>query len=214
MPQSTAWLWFKRPATLPRLHCRGGELPRNRRPERKREDDAPEVHRRTSETAFWNACACARTCRRRNRLPSAAEPATARLPGVGARGRAVGLPGPARDSSFLHVRRKAARGGRHGEAGHSRARERCYRELSGGQRQRVLLARAVCGECKLLLLDEPTTGLDPDATGVFYRTLREINSGGVAVVMVSHDLDMALRSATHVLTLGKNAAFGRRSADA
>ena len=92
--------------------------------------------------------------------------------------------------------------------------KRCYRELSDGQRQRVLLARAVCGECKLLLLDEPTTGLDPDATGELYRTLREINSGGVAVVMVSHDLDMALRSATHVLTLGKNAAFGRKSADA
>ncbi len=85
--------------------------------------------------------------------------------------------------------------------------KRCYRELSGGQRQRVLLARAVCGTCRLLLLDEPTTGLDPDATGEFYRTLRDINSGGVAVVMVSHDLDGALRNATHVLALGRNASF-------
>lgn len=92
--------------------------------------------------------------------------------------------------------------------------KRCYRELSGGQRQRVLLARAVCGAGRLLLLDEPTTGLDPDATEEFYRTLQEINSGGVAVVMVSHDLDDALRNATHVLTLGRNASFERRDVHA
>ena len=92
--------------------------------------------------------------------------------------------------------------------------KRCYRELSGGQRQRVLLARAICGECRLLLLDEPTTGLDPDAAEEFYRTLHGINSGGVAVIMVSHDLDSALRNATHVLTLGAHASFGRRCVNA
>ncbi len=88
--------------------------------------------------------------------------------------------------------------------------QKCYRELSGGQRQRVLLARAICGECQLLLLDEPTTGLDPEATSHFYRLLHGINSGGIAVVMVSHDLDGALDIATHVLTLGANASFRRR----
>ena len=92
--------------------------------------------------------------------------------------------------------------------------KRCYRELSGGQRQRVLLARAICGECRLLLLDEPTTGLDPDAAEEFYRTLHGINSGGVAVIMVSHDLDSALRSATHVLTLGVHASFEKRCVNA
>lgn len=92
--------------------------------------------------------------------------------------------------------------------------KRCYRELSGGQRQRVLLARAICGECRLLLLDEPATGLDPDAAEEFYRTLHGINSGGVAVIMVSHDLDSALRSATHVLTLGAHASFKRRCVNA
>lgn len=88
--------------------------------------------------------------------------------------------------------------------------KRCYRELSGGQRQRVLLARAICGECRLLLLDEPTTGLDPEAVEDLYKTLRDIHAGGVAVMMVSHDLEGALRGATHVLTLGGDASFERR----
>ncbi len=92
--------------------------------------------------------------------------------------------------------------------------KRCYRELSGGQRQRALLARAICGDCRLLLLDEPTAALDPDAAAEFYVTLREINAGGVSVMMVSHDLDGALKCATHVLTLGAHASFERRSANA
>ena len=92
--------------------------------------------------------------------------------------------------------------------------KRCYRELSGGQRQRVLLARAICGDCRLLLLDEPTAALDPDAAAEFYVTLREINAGGVSVMMVSHDLDGALKCATHVLTLGAYASFERRNAHA
>ena len=86
---------------------------------------------------------------------------------------------------------------------------RCYRELSGGQRQRVLLARALCGDCRLLLLDEPTTGLDRDATADFYSLLREINAGGMTIATVTHDHSAALASATHVLTLGTDASFRR-----
>lgn len=86
---------------------------------------------------------------------------------------------------------------------------RCYRELSGGQRQRVLLARALCGDRRLLLLDEPTTGLDPDATAGFYGLLRGLNAAGLAVVMVTHDHSAALAAATHILTLGPEASLRR-----
>ena len=72
----------------------------------------------------------------------------------------------------------------------------------------------ICGACRLLLLDEPTTGLDPEATEDFYRLLHGINFGGVAVVKVSHDLDGALQEATHILTLGAHASFERRTGNA
>ena len=86
---------------------------------------------------------------------------------------------------------------------------RCYRELSGGQRQRALLARAMCGGCHLLLLDEPTTGLDPEATADFYTLMRGLNEAGMTVAMVTHDRSGALESATHMLTLGPDASFER-----
>ena len=68
--------------------------------------------------------------------------------------------------------------------------KQCFRDLSGGQRQRVLLARALCATKKLLLLDEPVTGLDPLVTAEFYQLIRQINrDSGIAVVMVSHDIE-------------------------
>ncbi len=91
--------------------------------------------------------------------------------------------------------------------------KRSYLELSGGQRQRVLLARALCAERRLLLLDEPANGLDPEASADLYATLRFVNSEGLAVAMVTHDIASALRCATHVLRLGEGAAFERRRAD-
>lgn len=83
-----------------------------------------------------------------------------------------------------------------------------YRALSGGQQQRVLLARALLATSRLLLLDEPATGLDPEATGEFYDILRGLNrDGGVAVVMVSHDLEGSLRDANKVLLMNKTLGF-------
>ncbi|MDR0765226.1 MAG: metal ABC transporter ATP-binding protein, partial [Synergistaceae bacterium] len=75
-----------------------------------------------------------------------------------------------------------------------------FGELSGGQRQRVLLARALCSDGRLLILDEPVAGLDPIAAAEFYGALSEIRSAGnVTVIMVSHDVRRAVSEASHVL---------------
>ena len=82
--------------------------------------------------------------------------------------------------------------------------DQCYRDLSGGQQQRVLLARAMCAAQKLILLDEPVSGLDPVATRSLYAQIARINEQtGITVIMVSHDIDASLRYATHILHLGQ-----------
>ena len=73
-------------------------------------------------------------------------------------------------------------------------RDRSYQELSGGQQQRVLLARALCATKKMLLLDEPVTGLDPIATGEMYNLIKLVNlCDNITVIMVSHDIHAAAR---------------------
>lgn len=84
----------------------------------------------------------------------------------------------------------------------------CYRELSGGQQQRVLLARALCATKKMLLLDEPVSGLDLAVTLELYEVLREINEKlGIAIVMVSHDIPSAVKNASRILHLKENVLF-------
>ena len=84
---------------------------------------------------------------------------------------------------------------------------RCYRELSGGQQQRVLLARALCASQKLIFLDEPVSGLDPKVTSEMYTLIEELHENGLTVIMVSHDIQAALRYATHILHVGKTVLF-------
>ena len=71
--------------------------------------------------------------------------------------------------------------------------KRCYRELSGGQQQKVLLARALCATDKILLLDEPVAALDPKASEDFYNLLAQINANGTTVIMISHDVNEAVK---------------------
>jgi zinc transport system ATP-binding protein len=70
----------------------------------------------------------------------------------------------------------------------------CYRELSGGQRRRVLLARSICAAGKILLLDEPASGLDPVIQAGLYTILEQINARhGITIIMVSHDIEGVLQ---------------------
>ena len=94
--------------------------------------------------------------------------------------------------------------------GISAFRDRCYRDLSGGQQQRVLLARALCATRKLLLLDEPVAGLDPKVTAEMYSLIRELNQEGVTIIMISHDIEAAVRDASHILHIGQTVFFGTK----
>ncbi len=86
----------------------------------------------------------------------------------------------------------------------------CYRELSGGQQQRVLLARALCATRKLLLLDEPVSGLDPKVTADMYNLIKDLNNDGITIIMISHDISAAIKYASHILHIGSNVFFGTR----
>lgn len=87
-------------------------------------------------------------------------------------------------------------------------RSRCYRNLSGGQQQRVLLARALCATSRLLLLDEPSTGLDPTMKAELYRLIAKLNKEyGITILMVTHDIKGAIRYSNQILQLGKKQLF-------
>ena len=88
--------------------------------------------------------------------------------------------------------------------------KRCYRELSGGQQQRVLLARALCATKKLLLLDEPVSGLDPKVTAEMYALIKELNSQGITIIMISHDISAAIKYASHILHISHDVFFGTK----
>ena len=70
---------------------------------------------------------------------------------------------------------------------------RRFDELSGGEARRVILAQAVCQGAKCLLFDEPTAGLDPAHARAVFAMLRAQCNAGAAAIVVTHDLDLALR---------------------
>ena len=90
--------------------------------------------------------------------------------------------------------------------------ERFPSTLSGGQQQRVLLARALCATQKMLLLDEPVSGLDPKVTAEMYRLIDELNHrDGITIIMISHDIAAAVKYASHILHIGNTVFFGTKA---
>lgn len=87
-------------------------------------------------------------------------------------------------------------------------RNRRIGELSGGQQQRVMVAMALASNPKLLLLDEPTSGIDYEASDRIYDLLGTLNKNlGITVVMVSHDIDKAINCAGKVACINKGLCF-------
>ena len=83
-------------------------------------------------------------------------------------------------------------------------RKESFRELSGGQKQRVLLARALCAAERLLLLDEPVTGLDPESSQNMYNIIKDLHEQKkMTIVMVSHDVEAAKKYATRILNFNE-----------
>jgi zinc transport system ATP-binding protein len=74
-----------------------------------------------------------------------------------------------------------------------------FAELSGGQKQRILIARALVAKPDLLLLDEPTAGVDPAATHSIAELLQRLNTDGMTLLMVNHDLPVIRRVSRTIL---------------
>ncbi len=86
--------------------------------------------------------------------------------------------------------------------------------LSGGQQQRVMVAMALASNPQLLLLDEPTSGIDYEASTKIYELLGNLNKTlGITVVMVSHDMDKAVHWASKVACINKGVCFFGDSSD-
>ncbi len=79
-------------------------------------------------------------------------------------------------------------------------------DLSGGQRQRVFIARALCSNPKILLLDEPTASIDVKGQREIYELLKELNKS-ICIVVVSHDISVLLNYAKNVAHINKNLVY-------
>lgn len=81
-------------------------------------------------------------------------------------------------------------------------KNKCFADLSGGQQQRVLIARALCATKEIIVLDEPTNGLDPIIANQIYELLNKLKKKeNITILMVSHDIERALKYADKVIEL-------------
>lgn len=93
-------------------------------------------------------------------------------------------------------------------------KDRRIGQLSGGQSQRVFLAKAMVAEPRLLLLDEPTSGVDTTSKGEFYRILERLNKEkGITVILPSHDIGVITKIANRVLCINRSQFFCGKKAD-
>ena len=82
-----------------------------------------------------------------------------------------------------------------------------FNELSGGQQQRVAIAKALAAHTEVLILDEPTTGIDERSQTEFYALLRDLQQRGITIIMVSHEVDTVLSLVTRVICLNRSILY-------
>jgi zinc transport system ATP-binding protein len=85
--------------------------------------------------------------------------------------------------------------------------DRRITKLSGGQRQRTYIARALAGEAELLVLDEPTVGVDAESVEEFFELLDDLNEDGMTILLVEHDIGAVLEHTERVLCLNRELYF-------
>lgn len=83
---------------------------------------------------------------------------------------------------------------------------RSFSNLSGGQKQRALIARALCAATRILILDEPVTGLDRSATADVYSLIESLNANGMTVISVTHDIKAAIKYSSKILYIDHHSA--------
>jgi zinc transport system ATP-binding protein len=86
-------------------------------------------------------------------------------------------------------------------------------QLSGGQRQRTFIARALASEAELLVLDEPTVGVDAESVESFYRLLERLNREGITILLIEHDLGAVTDHAERVICLNREIYFDGPTAE-
>ncbi len=82
-----------------------------------------------------------------------------------------------------------------------------FSALSGGQQQRVAIAKALAANADVLILDEPTSGIDEHSQQEFYDILRTLQNRGITIIMVSHEVDTVLRLVTRVICLNRSVLY-------
>ncbi len=82
-----------------------------------------------------------------------------------------------------------------------------FSELSGGQQQRAVIAKALAADAQVLILDEPTTGIDEHSQQQFYNILGQLQAKGITIIMVSHEVESVLKLVTRVICLNRTILY-------